>query len=109
MFEHLLGAGEGQSHPVFKAQYPVLNDAYSVPDLVVPVHCSLTELFNGCTKTLSYQRRAIAKDGKNAEFVGETKTITLLPGDGPKSPLVFPQQGHHEPGHRQSLLVFNIV
>ncbi len=44
MFEHLLDVekGTGQSHPIFKAQYNELNEGYKVPNLVVPVKCTLT-------------------------------------------------------------------
>lgn len=68
VYEHLLdvGHGRGDSHPIFKAQYPSLNDEYKVPNLVVPVHCTLTELFNGCTKEISYDKKVLTKDGKNS-------------------------------------------
>jgi DnaJ family protein B protein 13 len=68
VFEHLLdaGKGNGESHPIFKAQYPTLNDSYKVPNLVVSVPCTLTELFNGCTKELSYNKKVLSKDGKNS-------------------------------------------
>lgn len=43
VFEHLLDAGQnGDSHPIFKAQYKNLNDGYQVPHLIVPVNCTLT-------------------------------------------------------------------
>lgn len=58
--------GSGKSHPIFQAQYPSLNEGYKVPNLVVPVHCTLTELFNGCTKVLNYQKRVLTADGKNS-------------------------------------------
>ncbi len=111
VFEHLLDVGKnsGQSHPIFKAQYPVVNETYKVANLAVPVHCTLTELFNGCTKELTYDKKVLTKDGKNSEFVKETKTIVINPGDSSKTPLVFPEQGHCEPGYKQSLLVFNII
>lgn len=76
---------------------------------MVPVHCTLTELFNGCTKTVTYDKRVLTKDGKNAEFVKETRTIVIAPGESPKSPLVFPGQGNSEPGYKQSTLIFSIV
>lgn len=52
VFDHLLevGKGKGESHPIFKSQYDLLNDSYRVANLVVPVQCTLTELYNGCTK-----------------------------------------------------------
>jgi DnaJ-class molecular chaperone len=104
-----VGRGSGQSHPIFKAQYPSVNESYRVANLVVPVHCSLTELYNGCTKELTYDKKVLTKDGKNAEFVKETKTIIINPGFSNKTPLVFPGQGHSEPGYQQSMLIFNLI
>jgi hypothetical protein len=75
----------------------------------VPVPCTLTELYNGCTKELTYDKRVLTKDGKNAEFIKETKSIIINPGDSSRFPLVFPEQGNSEPGYRQSFLIFNIV
>lgn len=81
VFEHLLDADQGgESHPIFKAQYQSLNDGYKVPNLVVPVQCTLTELFNGCTKEVSYDKKVLTKDGKNAEFVKESRVLTINPG-----------------------------
>jgi DnaJ family protein B protein 13 len=101
--------GPGESHPIFKAQYPSTGEGYQVANLVVNVHCTLTELFNGCTKTVTYDKKVLTKDGKNAEFVKETRTIVIAPGESPKSPLVFAGQGNSEPGFKQSTLVFSIV
>jgi DnaJ homolog subfamily B member 13 len=105
-----LGVGSaGESHPIFKAQYPITSESYQVGNLVVPVHCTLTELFNGCTKSLTYDKKVLTKDGKNAEFIKETRTLLISPGDSPKAPIVFPGQGNSEPGYKQSMLVFSIV
>jgi DnaJ family protein B protein 13 len=95
VFEHLLGVGgPGESHPIFKAQYPITSESYQVGNLVVPVNCTLTELFNGCTKELTYDKKVLTKDGKNAEFIKEAKTVIINPGDSNKTPLVFPEQGN---------------
>ncbi len=110
VFEHLLSVGgPGESHPIFKAQYAATSEDYRVGNLVVPVHCTLTELFNGCTKTLTYDKKVLTKDGKNAEFIKETRAVLISPGDSSKTPLVFPSQGNSEPGYKQSSLVFSIV
>jgi DnaJ homolog subfamily B member 13 len=76
---------------------------------VVPVYCTLTELFNGCTKEVTYDKKILTKDGKNAEFVKESRVLTITPGESPKCPLVYPEQGNCEPGYKQSLLIFNIM
>ena len=58
---------------------------------------------------MTYDKKVLTKDGKNSEFIKETKTIVINPGDSSKTPLVFPEQGHCEAGYKQSLLVFNII
>lgn len=95
VFEHLLDVSDGgQSHPIFKAQYPSLNDGHKVPNLVVPVPCTLSELFNGCTKEVCYDKKVLTKDGKNTEIIKETRKLTINPGESAKEPLVYPGQGN---------------
>lgn len=110
VYEHLLAVGgPGESHPIFRAQYATTSESYRVGNLIVPVHCTLTELYNGCTKNLTYDKKVLTKDGKNAEFIKETKSIVITPGDSSRTPLVFPGQGNSEPGYPQSQLIFSIV
>lgn len=92
-----VGSGKGVSHPIFKAQYPTSIEKV-IPNLVVPVHCTLSELYNGCTKEISYEKQILSNNGKNSITVVETKKISIIPGSSAKTPLVFENQGHCEPG-----------
>ena len=58
----------GESHPIFRAQYPSLK-CHKVDNLVVPVKCTLTELFNGCIKDVEYDKKVLTSDGKNTEVI----------------------------------------
>ena len=70
-----VGEGEGKSHPIFSSQYgPNANiAAKKVPDLIVPVECLLSELFNGCKKVRSYPKNVLSLDGQNVQVITETK------------------------------------
>ena len=72
------------------------------------MRCTLTELFNGCTKEVGYDKKVLTADGKNTEVVRETRKLTISPGDSARCPLVYPGQGNSEPGCGQSMLVFKI-
>lgn len=58
---------------------------------------------------MSYDKKVLTKDGKNAQFIKESRVLTINPGESPKAPLVYPEQGNCEPGYKQSMLIFNIV
>ena len=96
MYEHLLeiGNGEGKSHPIFSSQYAPESEFKQVPDLVVKVDCTLTELFNGCNKTLTYAKKVLTKDGQSSQETLETKKIEILPGTCKDTPIIFAQQGN---------------
>ena len=109
VFEHLLDVGEGESHPVFRAQYPSPNQDHKVPNLIVHVKCTLTELYNGCTKEVCYDKKVLTADGKNTEVIKESRKLVICPGDSAWRPLVFPGQGNCEPGYKPSMLIFKLV
>lgn len=67
-------------HPIFASLYSDYVAQGKVEQLVVSVRCTLTELFNGCVKTLTYEKKVLSEDGQNVKTVVETKTIEILPG-----------------------------
>lgn len=56
-------------HPIFASQYSDFVANKKVEPLIVLIQCTLTELFNGCTKTISYVKKVLSKDGQSAEKV----------------------------------------
>ena len=106
-----VGEGEGKSHPIFSSQYgPNANiAAKKVPDLVVPIECQLSELFNGCKKVRMYQKNVLSLDGQSTQTITETKEVEIPQGRSQKNPIVFERQGNQEPGEQPSDLIFQIV
>ena len=77
--------------------------------MVVKVDCTLTELFNGCQKKLTYAKNVLTEDGLGTKSIMESKNIEILPGISKDTPLIFLEQGNQEPGYRSSRLIFDIV
>ena len=47
--------------------------AKSIPNLEVPVDCTLNELYNGCSKEVTYTRVVLNGDGQTTRNIQETK------------------------------------
>lgn len=77
VYDHLLDLRKDDyiNHPIFANQYSDYIANKKIEHLIVPIHCTLTELFNGCTKTASYAKKVLSQDGQSAQHVMETKTI----------------------------------
>jgi len=43
------------------------------PTLEVVVDCTLNELYNGCSKTVTYNRTVLNHDGRTTREIKETK------------------------------------
>jgi DnaJ-class molecular chaperone len=85
-----VGEGESRSHPIFSSQY--INEhqrEHRTDDLVIDVECRLSELFNGCKKTLVYNKEVLTPDGQSVKTVSETKTIEIDAGRSSRRPIVF--------------------
>lgn len=46
-------------------------------DLVVKVHCTLYEIYNGCFKEVVYKRQILKNDGRSTTTADERKTIQI--------------------------------
>ncbi len=101
VYDHLLDLRreDNINHPIFANQYSDYVANQKVEHLVVPIQCTLTELFNGCTKTASYKKKVLSQDGQSAQQTTETKTIEILPGSSSAQDIVFKKQGNREPGY----------
>jgi DnaJ family protein B protein 13 len=65
-----------------------------MPTIEVRLPCSLKELYNGCMKTISYERQAVALDGKTVNNIICNKTIEVKPGSDPINNYTFKGEGH---------------
>lgn len=73
------------------------------------VECVLSEIFNGCKKSLTYTKQVLNPDGQSVKEVKETKILEIEPGRSKNNPIVFKGQGNQEPGQHPSHLLFQIV
>lgn len=78
-------------------------------DLVVKAECTLTELYNGCLKNLSYTRQVLNKDARSTSNVVKEKEVEIKPGMSPQTIITFTEQGHEQAGVPSSNLVIEIV
>ena len=63
-------------------------------DLVVDVHCTLKELYNGVSKKVTYKRQVLNKNGRTTRIITETKNFTVKPGYSKETEISFEQQGN---------------
>jgi len=80
----------------------------SIANLEVVVECTLNELYNGCSKKISYNRTVLNPDGKTTKDILETKVIEIKKGYNNDSKLVFKGNGHEAAGLPNSDLIFKI-
>lgn len=60
--------------------------------------CSLEELFNGCVKVLSYERRVLNSDGRTTTIKCEEKEVEIFKGYDKTTKINFPGYGNEAPG-----------
>ena len=78
-------------------------------DLVVTLQCTLSELYNGCSKTVTYKRKVLLHDSKTLAEEEISKLVEVKQGYNSKTKLVFEGEGHESPYHPTSNLVVGIT
>jgi len=73
------------------------------------VPCTLKELYNGCIKTVNYQRQTIALDGKTLQQTVSNKQVEVKAGMDPIHSFTFAGEGHQQPGRKHSNLFVKLV
>ena len=76
-------------------------------DLIVPISCTLIELYNGCKKSVSYTRRVLNR--LTSQFDGQTNTIEVEVRKGHYEDMVRLGEGHESFQHATGRLVLRIV
>jgi DnaJ-class molecular chaperone len=110
-FAHLVDdSGKEELGSMFGFAFKGLNyeGAKSIPNLEVPVDCTLNELYNGCSKEVTYTRVVLNGDGQTTRNIQETKKIEIRPGYSTKTVLSFAKQGNEAVGLPTSDLIFKI-
>jgi hypothetical protein len=60
--------------------------------------CSLEELFNGCVKVLTYERRVLNSDGRTTQLLQEEKEVEIFKGYDKTTRINYPGYGNEAPG-----------
>ena len=76
-------------------------------NLIVELECSLEELYNGCIKKLSYERRILNSDGRTTSVKNEERDIEIFKGYDNTTVLTFPGYGNEIPGRKTSKNLLN--
>jgi len=85
----LFGSGfAGLNHPTL----PPIQTIY------INVPTTLKEFYNGCIKTVSYQKQIICLDGKTVTTTTTNKLIEIKPGMDATNSLTFAGEGNQQPG-----------
>ena len=80
-------------------------DKESKNDITIIVKCTLLEFYYGCTKSVTYTRKVLTKDGKKSKDVDENRQVEVMPGYSGETTLRFPGRGHEEFAQNTTALV----
>ncbi len=67
-------------------------------DITAEMECSLEELYNGCVKVLSYQRRVLNSDGRTTSLKDEEKEVEIFKGYDKTTKIIYANYGNEAPG-----------
>ncbi|EAR85350.2 DnaJ (Hsp40) family B protein (macronuclear) [Tetrahymena thermophila SB210] len=76
--------------------------------LHVVVECTLAELYNGCSKNVTYQRTVLNKDGRTTTDIKESKMVEVKPGYKNGEQIKYPKLGNEVAGLPNSDLIFTV-
>lgn len=79
------------------------------PDLVVEVSCTLEELYHGCTKQVSFQRRVLSPDTISFAMREEQRELIVRKGLASDNRVVYKNEGHQSVRFEHSDLVLQTV
>jgi hypothetical protein len=65
-----------------------------MPSIEVTVPTTLQEFYNGCVKTVSFEKQIVSLDGKSISKIQATKEIEIKPGMDVQNSYSFVGEGH---------------
>ena len=71
-------------------------DKKHIADCFVKVPVTLQELYNGCIKTIRYERQTLELDGRTIHLSLQNKEIFVKPGYDEYTNLTFRGEGHQQ-------------
>lgn len=77
-------------------------------NVIHPLLCTLSELYNGCTKKIQIVKREQLAEGGDIQEVSKVLTIAVKPGWKKGTRVVFPKEGDALFGHMPADIVFAV-
>lgn len=74
-------------------------------DLNVILDCTLDELYNGCKKSVSYNRAKLNDDFSQVFIAEETKRVDVRKGYNNETLIKYPGEGNQSPNYPNSDLI----
>ena len=79
-----------------------------LPSIDIYLECTLEELYNGCVKTVKYNKRAISYDLRTTEDKEVSIDVEIFKGYDKNTVLQFKEMGNEAPGVKNSDLIIHI-
>lgn len=73
--------------------------------MYVTIPCNLQEFYNGCLKTITYERQQLALDGHTIKTQTQSKEIVVKPGFSPINHFTFRGEGHQMRKYKTDLII----
>lgn len=101
---------QDQLNSIFGSAYGGLNrpEDSPLPNIVIPLECTLEELYNGCIKTISYTKNTLNYDTRTTSLKETTLKVEILPGYSKDTMIKYPLKGNEAPGRKNSDLIVKI-
>lgn len=80
-----------------------------MPTVEIKVPVTLKEFYNGCVKTVNFEKQVLCLDGKSVVRQNFNKQIVIKPGMEQEQTLSFKGEGHQIPGQPASNLFISFV
>jgi DnaJ-class molecular chaperone len=87
----------------FGGQYA--SEKQNLPNVEVFLECSLEELYNGCVKALTYERRVLNSDGRTTFLKEEEKEIEVFKGYDKNTIITFLGNGSEGPSLKNCKII----
>ena len=101
---------KAQLNSIFGSAYGGLNKPKDppLPNIIISLPCTLEELYNGCIKTITYNKNTLNYDTRTTSLKETQIKIEILPGYNKNTELKYPCKGNEAPGRKNSDLIVEI-
>ena len=93
----------------YGGQYQAKALALALEPVIVELKCSLSELYNGAIKDITYMKQTLNPDKRTTSIKQCTTKVEVFPGYGKESVIEFKEMGNEAPGKKNSDLIVKIV